>query len=161
MMYHSVVVVQCVTTFTNLLHHGNMYLQCHVCICPNHMILYNFTYTCTCTLYVYCRHLTAVPHIAGSEENHMLAQDIYNQWNGFSSFDNVQLINYSVLLSYPNASNPNVLQLMQGSEVIYEAHINQEPPWTPGENDSRVAPPFNAYAGSGAASVSPSLLCIG
>ena len=88
----------------------------------------------------------------------MLAQDIYNQWIGFKpAFDNVQLINYSVLLSYPNASNPNVLQLMQGSEVIYEARINQEPPWTPGENDSRVAPPFNAYAGSGAASVSPSL----
>ena len=116
-------------------------------------------YTKLCPNYthaVYCRHLTADPHIAGSEENHMLAQDIYNEWIGFKMFDNVQLMNYSVLLSYPNTSNPNVLQLMQGSEVIYNASIAQEPPLTPGENDSRVAPPFNAYAGSGAASVSHS-----
>ena len=102
----------------------------------------------------HCRHLTAAPHIAGSEENHMLAQDIYNQWIGFNAFDNVNLMNYSVLLSYPNTSNPNLLQLMQGSEVIYTAHIDQEPPLTPGENDSRVVPPFNAYSGSGTASVS-------
>ena len=84
----------------------------------------------------------------------MLAQLIYNQWTGFNVFDNVNLMNYSVLLSYPNTSNPNVLQLMQGSEVIYTAHIDQEPPLTDGENDTRVAPPFNAYAGSGTASVS-------
>ena len=106
-------------------------------------------------LHILCslsRHLTANPHIAGSEENHMLAQYVYNEWSGFK-FDNVQLMNYSVLLSYPNTSNPNVLQLMRGSEVFYEAHIKQEPPHTPGENDSRVAPPFNAYAGSGSASV--------
>ena len=102
------------------------------------------------------RQLTAAPHIAGSEENHMLAQLIYNQWLGFNVFDNVKLMNYSVLLSYPNTSNPNVLQLMQGSEVIYTAHIDQEPPLTDGENDTRVAPPFNAYAGSGTASVSHS-----
>ena len=84
----------------------------------------------------------------------MLAKDIYNEWIGFNNFDNVQLMNYSVLLSYPNTSNPNILQLMQGSEVIYTANIDLEPPLTPGENDSRVAPPFNAYAGSGTASVS-------
>ena len=101
--------------------------------------------------------LTANPHIAGSEENHRLAKVIYDQWVGFN-FDNVQLLNYSVLLSYPNASQPNVLQLMQGSEVIYTANIDQEPPHTPGENDSNVAPPFNAYSGHGTATVSGSSL---
>ena len=100
------------------------------------------------------RTLTAKPHIAGSEENHELAQLIYNQWIGFN-FDNVQLVNYSVLLSYPNRSQPNVLKLMQDSEVIYSAeNIDLEPPLTPGENDSNVVPPFNAYSGSGSASVS-------
>ena len=83
----------------------------------------------------------------------MLAQYVYNEWMGYN-FDNVNLVNYSVLLSYPNTSNPNVLQLKQGSEVIYTANIDQEPPLTPGENDSKVAPPFNAYSGSGSASVS-------
>ena len=83
----------------------------------------------------------------------MLAQLIYNQWKGFN-FDNVHLVNYSVLLSYPNTSQPNVLKLMQGSEVIYKAKIGLEPPHTPGENNSNVAPPFNAYSGSGTATVS-------
>lgn len=100
------------------------------------------------------RTLTASPHIAGSEESRMLAELIYKQWMGFN-FDNVNLFNYSVLLSYPNSSQPNVLKLMQAdSEVLYTAHIDQEPPLTPGENDSNVAPPFNAYAGSGTAKVS-------
>ena len=103
--------------------------------------------------------MTAYPHIAGSEENHILAQLIYKQWSAFN-FDDVQLLNYSVLLSYPNSSQPNVLQLMQGSEVIYKAKIAQEPPLTPGENNSTVAPPFNAYSGTGTAMVSSIILII-
>ena len=100
------------------------------------------------------RTLTAKPHIAGSEENHQLAVMIYEQWEGFS-FDKVELVNYSVLLSYPNTSNPNRLFLMNSTgEVLYDAHTEQEPPLTPGEDDPNVAPPFNAYSGSGTATVS-------
>ncbi len=70
-------------------------------------------------------------------------------------FDKVELVNYSVLLSYPNTSNPNVLQLLSAkSELLYSAHSKQEPPLTPGEDDPNVAPPFNAYSGSGETSVS-------
>ncbi len=51
-------------------------------------------------------------------------------------------------------SNTNVLQLKTGSgDVLYTGNSNQEPPLTPGENNSNVAPPFNAYSGSGEAKV--------
>lgn len=98
--------------------------------------------------------MTEKPHIGGSEENHQLAVMIYQQWEGFM-FDKVELVNYSVLLSYPNTSNPNVLQLLNAkNELLYNSHSKQEPPLTPGEDDPNVAPPFNAYSGSGKTSVS-------
>ena len=43
---------------------------------------------------------------------------------------------------------------MQGSEVIYTAHTEQEPPLTPGEDDSNVVPPYVAYSANGRVSVS-------
>ena len=93
--------------------------------------------------------LTVLPHIAGSPQNMKLAQDLYTQWVNYG-FDDVQLVNYSVLLSYPNTSNPNVLVLKNSmGNVIYDAHTAQETPLTPGENDSTVVMPFNAYSGSG------------
>eukprot|EP00731_Ephydatia_muelleri_P003672 Em0001g3672a len=95
------------------------------------------------------QNLTSLPHIAGSPQNKMLAQGIYTQWLAYG-FDDVQLVNYSVLLSYPNTSNPNVLRLESSTGVIvYEAHTKGEVPLTPGENDSTVAMPFNAYSGTG------------
>ena len=70
-------------------------------------------------------------------------------------FDKVELVNYSVLLSYPNTSNPNSLQLLDGKgQLLYDAHTKQEPPLTIGEDDPNVAPPFNAYSGSGKVTVS-------
>lgn len=93
--------------------------------------------------------LTVLPHIAGSPQNMKLALDLYTQWVNYG-FDDVQLVNYSVLLSYPNTSNPNVLVLKNSTgNVIYDAHTAQETPLTPGEDDSTVAMPFNAYSGSG------------
>ena len=98
------------------------------------------------------------PHIAGSDANKGLAMLIYNQWKGFN-FDVVELANYSVLLSYPNESNPNALQLMDASSnVLYDAKTRQEPPLTPGEDDPTVASPFNAYSGSGSVSVSSAVV---
>ena len=78
---------------------------------------------------------------------------IHNEWRGYG-FDSVELFNYSVYLSYPNTSNPNRLTLKEGSgDVLYESHIAQEPPLTPGEGDPNVVPPFNAYSGSGSVTV--------
>ena len=96
------------------------------------------------------QNLTSLPHIAGSPQNKVLAQGIYAKWLALG-FDDVQLVNYSVLLSYPNASNPNILRLETSSgRIIYDAYSTKgETPLTPGENDSTVTLPYNAYSGSG------------
>ena len=105
------------------------------------------------------RNLTAKPHIAGSGENKQLAEMIYEQWMGYGIFDEVKLVNYSVLLSYPDPDKPNCLQLFNSSGgLVYQANTSMEPPLTPGENSSTIVPPFNAYSGNGNASVS-CLLC--
>ena len=102
--------------------------------------------------------LTAHPHIAGSTGDRDLANLIYDQWKSYK-FDKVEMVNYSVLVSYPNSSAPNALKLMQGSEIIYTAHTEQEPPLTPGEDDSNVVPPYVAYSANGRVSVSYALAC--
>lgn len=88
-----------------------------------------------------------------SEDINNIGKVIYNQWKGFG-FDKVELVNYTVLLSYPNRSNPNVLQLRNATNfTLYSVNTIVEPPVIPIENDSTVIPPFNAYSGSGSAMV--------
>ena len=81
---------------------------------------------------------------------------IYESWKGYN-FDSVEEASYTVLLQYHgNQSRPNRLELRgSGGEVIYEAAIQQEKPLLPQERDPSVAPPFNAYSGTGNASVRP------
>ena len=99
------------------------------------------------------RTLTAKPHVAGTPGNRDLAELIYKQWKGYN-FDKVELLNYTVLVSYPNSTARNALKLMDGSDVIYEAHTDAEPPLTPGEDDPDVIPPYLAYSGNGSVKVS-------
>ncbi len=83
-----------------------------------------------------------------------MALSLYNEWSKYN-FDKVELVNYTVYLSYANQSNPNVLLLEDSSgDVLYNASTAQEPPLTPGENNESVARPFNAYSGLGNVSVS-------
>ncbi len=104
--------------------------------------------------------ITEKPHIAGGEQNAKLAFLLYQQWQAYG-FDDVKLYNYSVLLSYPDKSNPNILQIRDPSGLVdYNAGIAEEPPLTSGENDSNVVPPFNAYSGVGNASVSGKCACL-
>lgn len=95
------------------------------------------------------------PHIAGNVSDIDVALMIYNRWKGYN-FDKLELTNYTVLLQYPgNYTNPNQLQLLNSSgEVIYNAPIQREKPLLPQEEDPSVAPPFNAYSGTGNVTVS-------
>ncbi len=80
--------------------------------------------------------------------------DIFNEWKGYK-FDSVEVINYTVLLSYPNKDDPNSLRLKDsGGTVLYESHIKEEPPLTDDEKKPGVAAPFNAYSGNGTVTVS-------
>jgi hypothetical protein len=97
------------------------------------------------------RELTEKPHIAGNVSDMEVAMLIYNRWKGYKTFDRVELANYTVLLQYPgNGSSPNRLELREsGGEVVYTAATRQEKPLLPQERDPSVAPPFNAYSGTG------------
>ena len=101
-----------------------------------------------------CREITEKPHVAGNVSDVDVGVLIYNRWKGYN-FDKLEMTNYTVLLQYPgNCSQPNQLQLQDsGGKVIYNAAIQQEKPLLPQENDPSVAPPFNAYSGSGNATV--------
>ena len=102
-----------------------------------------------------CRQLTEKPHIAGNVSDVDVAMFIYNTWKSYRNFDSVELANYTVLLQYPgNGSGVNRLELREsGGKVIYTAATRQEKPLLPQERDPSVAPPFNAYSGTGNVSV--------
>ena len=107
------------------------------------------------------RELTERPHIAGNTSDIAVARLIYNRWKGYN-FDKVETTNYTVLLQYPgNHSHPNQLQLEDSAgEVIYDAAIQREKPLLPLEEDPSVAPPFNAYSGTGNATVRSTVYCV-
>lgn len=78
---------------------------------------------------------------------------VQEEWSHYG-FDSLELVNYTVLLSYPNASQPNTLTLRTvDGGLIYNSHIQQEQPLTPGEDSPYVVPPFNAYSGTGTVKV--------
>ena len=102
------------------------------------------------------RNLTLHPHIAGSDQNNKLAEQLALQWRSYG-FDNVEITNYTVLLTYPNRSSLNVLNIVSSSDmnnVVYVANTTLEKPLVDGEDDPDVAPPFNAFSGIGTANVS-------
>ena len=102
------------------------------------------------------RHLTVDPHIAGSDRNDELAGDLVTQWNTYG-FDNVNMYNYTVLLTFPNNSSLNVLNIVSSNDfdhVLFEANTTLEKPLVDGEDNPNVVPPYNAYSGNGAVNVS-------
>ena len=104
----------------------------------------------------YHRSLTVDPHIAGSDRNNELADDLVTQWNSYG-FDSVKIYNYTVLLTFPNRSSLNVLNIVSSNDfddVKFEANTTVEKPLVDGEDNPNVVPPYNAYSRIGAANVS-------
>ena len=98
------------------------------------------------------------PHIAGSDRNDELADDLVTQpWNSYG-FDSVNVYNYTVLLTFPNKSSLNVLNIVSSNDfinpVLFEANTTLEKPLAPGEDNPNVVPPYNAYSGIGVVNVS-------
>ena len=104
--------------------------------------------------------LTELPHIAGSDRNRDLAMDIYREWKTFG-FDSVEVINYTVLLSYPNGDDPSSLVLKDSNgSIIYASHIAEEPSLTDNEKKNDIVAPFNAYSGNGTVTVRIIIICV-
>ncbi|XP_071288896.1 N-acetylated-alpha-linked acidic dipeptidase 2-like isoform X2 [Agelaius tricolor] len=96
----------------------------------------------------FLRSFTKLPHLAGTEQNLLLAKKIQGQWKEFG-LDSAELVNYDVLLSYPNEEQPNYISLIddQGNEVFNTSLF--EPPPQGYENVTHILPPYNAFSAQG------------
>lgn len=91
------------------------------------------------------RTLAEFPHIAGTEANHALARMLKGFWEK-AGLDSVTLTPYNVLLSYPNMSDLNFVELLDGNNrTVYKSNLT-EAILTPEENKTNVVPPFNAFS---------------
>ncbi|XP_019351949.1 N-acetylated-alpha-linked acidic dipeptidase 2 isoform X2 [Alligator mississippiensis] len=91
---------------------------------------------------------TRLPHLAGTDENLHLAQQIQTQWEIFG-LDLVQLTHYDVLLSYPDKTNPNYISIIDehGNEIFNTSLFEPPPPGY--ETVRNVVPPYSAFSAQG------------
>ncbi|XP_054433408.1 N-acetylated-alpha-linked acidic dipeptidase 2 isoform X2 [Pteronotus mesoamericanus] len=96
----------------------------------------------------FLRSFTKLPHLAGTEQNLLLAKKIQSQWKKFG-LDSVHLVHYDVLLSYPNETNSNYVSVMDehGIEVFKTSYF--EPPPDGYKNVTNIVPPYNAFSAQG------------
>uniref|UniRef100_UPI004038B3CD putative N-acetylated-alpha-linked acidic dipeptidase isoform X1 n=1 Tax=Callospermophilus lateralis TaxID=76772 RepID=UPI004038B3CD len=96
----------------------------------------------------FLRSFTKLPHLAGTEENLLLAKKIQAQWKKFG-LDSADLAHYDVLLSYPNEINANCISIVDGhgTEVFKTSYL--EPPPDGYENVTNIIPPYNAFSAQG------------
>ncbi|XP_029454760.1 putative N-acetylated-alpha-linked acidic dipeptidase [Rhinatrema bivittatum] len=88
------------------------------------------------------------PHIAGSQQEEVtLATHIHDTWKEY--LDGVRIYTYNVLLSYPNASDPNYVAIWQENGTETEQSSKKEKILTPDQDDPTVVNPFNAYSPAG------------
>ncbi|NXA14675.1 NALD2 dipeptidase, partial [Sapayoa aenigma] len=91
---------------------------------------------------------TKLPHLAGTEQNLLLAKQIQGQWKEFG-LDSAELVHYDVLLSYPNEKQPNYISVIddQGNEVFNTSFFELPPQGY--ENVTDMVPPYNAFSAQG------------
>uniref|UniRef100_A0A8C5QKS4 Glutamate carboxypeptidase 2 n=1 Tax=Leptobrachium leishanense TaxID=445787 RepID=A0A8C5QKS4_9ANUR len=95
----------------------------------------------------FLRDFTKKPHVSGTEQNLQLAKKIQSQWLSFG-LDKAELVHYDVLLSYPNASNPNYISIVENGKEMYNTSLFEPPP-EGYENVSDILPPYNAFSAQG------------
>ncbi|XP_020040135.1 N-acetylated-alpha-linked acidic dipeptidase 2 isoform X2 [Castor canadensis] len=96
----------------------------------------------------FLRSFTQLPHLAGTEQNLLLAKKIQTQWKNFG-LDSADLVHYDVLLSYPNETNANYISVVDehGTETFKTSF--HEPPPKGYENVANIVPPYNAFSAQG------------
>ncbi|KAM4859042.1 N-acetylated-alpha-linked acidic dipeptidase 2 isoform 2-T3 [Thomomys bottae] len=96
----------------------------------------------------FLRSFTKLPHLAGTEQNLLLAKEIQMHWKRFG-LDSVNLVHYDVLLSYPNETNANYVSIVDehGTEIFKTSYF--EPPPDGYKNVTNIVPPYNAFSPQG------------
>ncbi|XP_071506201.1 N-acetylated-alpha-linked acidic dipeptidase 2-like [Diadema antillarum] len=93
------------------------------------------------------RDLTSRPHMAGTAAEKENAEKLVEQWRSYG-FDSVRLLDYKVLLAYPDKDNPNKVMITENGEVNFTTAL-QEEILRPEDDHPDVVPPFNAYSAKG------------
>ncbi|XP_006903288.1 PREDICTED: N-acetylated-alpha-linked acidic dipeptidase 2 [Elephantulus edwardii] len=96
----------------------------------------------------FLRSFTKLPHLAGTEQNLLLAMKIQSQWKKFG-LDTAKLVPYDVLLSYPNETNANYISIVDehGTEIFKTSYSELAPDGY--ENVTNIVPPYNAFSAQG------------
>ncbi|XP_041484595.1 glutamate carboxypeptidase 2-like [Lytechinus variegatus] len=95
--------------------------------------------------------LTQNPHVAGTQQNKDLADQIHGNWTeyGFQS----SMHSYKVLLSFPSkeAGEDNKVEILNGDgSVNFTSQLKEKPLDNHSkEKEDLVLPPFNAYSAQG------------
>jgi hypothetical protein len=106
---------------------------------------------------VMCRRFTSYSHLAGTPGDERLADEISSIWTGQGL--HVVRRNYDVLLSYPNATDPSIVELWDTSSgTLLHRSAAMEDVLTPEQNASDMIPPYNAYSPSGDVTVRSSTM---
>lgn len=95
------------------------------------------------------RHLTTLPHPAGTRANSKVADKISEIWKA-NGLQNVHYVNYDVLLSYPDYDNPNHLHILDRNGQVRYTTKGISPPLIPEEQSAEGAGvQWLAYSGNG------------
>lgn len=92
---------------------------------PLHAVEIKFTYVLHSSpiFHSFHREFSSAPHLAASPRDMEMAKIIEKLWKEHG-FDEVELPKYEVLLSFPNNTTPNKVQIInQTGESIFEVSI--------------------------------------
>ncbi|XP_072528216.1 N-acetylated-alpha-linked acidic dipeptidase 2 [Salminus brasiliensis] len=94
------------------------------------------------------RKFTRLPHLAGSQQNLRLAEQIRDEWLAYG-LDSAELVWYDVLLSYPNASQPNYISVVdQHGDEVFNSSLSEPVP-EGYEHVTDIVPPYSAFSAQG------------
>ncbi|CAE1316715.1 unnamed protein product [Acanthosepion pharaonis] len=101
------------------------------------------------------RNYTYKPRLTGTENEKDLVDELYNTWKE-NGLHKVIRTPYKVLLSYPNTSMPNKVQILDKSGTSplftsqpYEKNLLGE------DSSLKLVPPYNSFSPSGVREVRP------
>ncbi|XP_065559733.1 putative N-acetylated-alpha-linked acidic dipeptidase [Artemia franciscana] len=96
----------------------------------------------------YLKHLSAVPHVAGTKYDYEQALWVKDQLVS-SGIDDVEIIKHKVLLSYPPNDNPNQVQITDPAGLTYNFSAQQPVLFSPEEGHPDINSNFLAYSAQG------------
>lgn len=97
----------------------------------------------------FLRNLTLDLHLGGTEDEWNTAQWVADTWQ-LQGMDEVHLVPYKVLLSYPSDSKPNQVRLLDGlGHQMWVSAAKQKPLYAPEESNPDIPFNFNAYGAAG------------